>query len=328
LKETTSEITLQNKLDHFLARWGWRRSSHLVEPGIYAIGDPRADSPVFVTANYTLSFDALRSALEGTDAYILVLDTKGINVWCAAGKGTFGTEELVSRIEQTGLADIVETRKLTLPQLGASGVSGYKVKERSGFKVEFGPIRAEDIPEYLRLGRATEEMRRMRFPLKDRVVLIPVELINAAIPAAAGTLAMMLLDGPVGAAAAAAAAFSGLVLFPIKLPYLPGREFSFRGFVLGGLTALPFAMFAFLKGNGGPGRRALRALFYMLVFPPTTSFLALNFTGSTPIASKSGVEDEIYKWIPVMAWTAGAGVTIALGLAIDRLRRSEMTWRR
>lgn len=328
MKKTTSEITFKNKLDHFLARWGWRRSSHLVEPGIYAVGDPGADSPVLVTANYTLSFDALRSALAGTDAYILVLDTKGINVWCAAGKGTFGTDELVSRIEQTGLADVVETRKLTLPQLGASGVSGYKVKERSGFKVEFGPIRAEDVPEYLRLGKATDEMRRMRFPLKDRVVLIPVELVNATIPVAAGTLAMMLLDGTTGGIGMAASSIAGLVLFPIKLPYLPGREFSLKGFVLGGLTALPFAVFAFLKGNGGPGRRALHALSYMLIFPSTTSFLALNFTGSTPIASKSGVEDEIYKWIPVMAWTAGAGATIAIGLGIDRLRRSEKTWRR
>jgi len=93
--EVTGTITFANRLDHFLARWGVNRMAHRVEPGLYRLGNPTPDSPVFASANYTLSFDALRSTLAGIDSYILVLDTKGINVWCAAGKGTFGTEDLV-----------------------------------------------------------------------------------------------------------------------------------------------------------------------------------------------------------------------------------------
>jgi hypothetical protein len=84
IRSTTSTITLANRWDHFLARWGVDRSGHRVEPGLYALGNPTADSPVFVTANYTLSFDALRSALAAIDGYILVLNTYGVNVWCAA----------------------------------------------------------------------------------------------------------------------------------------------------------------------------------------------------------------------------------------------------
>ena len=118
-------------------------------PGLYALGSPTPESPVFVSANYTLSFDALRSALAGVDGYILVLDTHGINVWCAAGKGTFGTDELVNRIQVTGLKDIVNHRTLILPQLAAPGVAAHQVRKRSGFKVEYGPVRAEDLPEYL-----------------------------------------------------------------------------------------------------------------------------------------------------------------------------------
>ncbi len=102
-RTTDSTITFANRLDHFLARWGINRNGHRVDPGLYRLGNPTGESPVFASANYTLSFDALRSALAGYDAYILVLDTKGINVWCAAGKGTFGTDELVSRIGTTGL---------------------------------------------------------------------------------------------------------------------------------------------------------------------------------------------------------------------------------
>ena len=65
-----------------------------VDPGLYSLGNPDSSSPVFVSANYRLSFNALRGSLKNSNCWILVLDTKGINVWCAAGKGTFGTEEL------------------------------------------------------------------------------------------------------------------------------------------------------------------------------------------------------------------------------------------
>ena len=92
-------ITFADRWDHFLARWGVNRMGHVVQPGLYKLGLAIPEIPVFASANYTLSFDALRSALAGIDAYILVLDTRGINIWCAAGKGTFGTDELVRRID-------------------------------------------------------------------------------------------------------------------------------------------------------------------------------------------------------------------------------------
>ncbi len=76
---TSHRLTGADRWDHFLARVGVKRGEHRVEPGLYALGTPTPESPVFVTANYTLSFDALRSALDEIDGYILVLDTKGIN---------------------------------------------------------------------------------------------------------------------------------------------------------------------------------------------------------------------------------------------------------
>ena len=57
------------------------------------------ESPVLVSANYKLSFDCLRSELTGFNAWMLVLDTRGVNVWCSAGKGTFGTNEIVGRVQ-------------------------------------------------------------------------------------------------------------------------------------------------------------------------------------------------------------------------------------
>ena len=127
LNQTTSIITGKDRWDHVLARCGFKRMQHRVQPGLYTLGSPDKDASVFVTANYTLSFDALRAALNKQNVYILVLDTEGINVWCAAGKGTFGTDELVAKVRSSGLAKAVNHHHLILPQLGATGVSAHKV---------------------------------------------------------------------------------------------------------------------------------------------------------------------------------------------------------
>src|SRR5512136_220662 len=205
IRTTDSTITFANRLDHFLARWGWKRESHRVEPGLYRLGNPDPDSPVFASANYTLSFDALRSALAGLNAWILVLDTKGINVWCAAGKGTFGTEELVRRIGCSGLPGIVRHRKIIIPQLGAPGISWPEVMRRSKFLVEYGPIRAKDLPEYLKTHKTTPPMRRVEFPLKERLVLTPVEFIHTALAMVILAVLLWYLAGPVAALAAVSA---------------------------------------------------------------------------------------------------------------------------
>lgn len=110
------------------------RMVYTVEPGLYAVGLPTPDSPVFVSSNYKLSFDSLRKELAGIDGWILVLDTKGINVWCASGKGTFGTDEIVQRVETSGLAKVVSHRTLIVPQLGAPDVAAHEVKKRSAFR--------------------------------------------------------------------------------------------------------------------------------------------------------------------------------------------------
>ncbi|MBW2172684.1 MAG: acetyl-CoA synthase subunit gamma, partial [Deltaproteobacteria bacterium] len=93
--QVLSSLTPADHWGTIKARWGVGRMKYTVDPGLYALGSPDAQAPVFVTANYKMSFDRLREAVPGRDAWILVLDTEGINVWCAAGKGTFGTQELV-----------------------------------------------------------------------------------------------------------------------------------------------------------------------------------------------------------------------------------------
>jgi len=316
---TDSTITFAHHLDHFLARWGVNRMEHRVGPGLYRLGTPTPDSPVFASANYTLSFDALRSALTGVDGYILVLDTKGINVWCAAGKGTFGTEELIHRIETAGLASIVTHRKIIVPQLGAPGISAHEVQRRSGFRVEYGPVRVTDLPEYLKTGKATSAMRRVEFPVLDRFVLAPVELVHVALPALIAAAVLWFLAGPVAALATITAVVAGTVIFPVLLPFIPTQDFSAKGLILGGVVAIPFAV-AFGSVPSLPGWAAVACVVIpLLIIPAVIAYLALNFTGSTTFTSRTGVKKEIFRYVPVMTCMAVFGIILGIFLGAGRL---------
>jgi hypothetical protein len=307
---TNSEITSSNRLDHFFARVGINRMLHRVAPGLYALGNPNPASPVFVTGNYTLSFDALRSALQRVNAYILVLDTKGINVWCAAGKGTFGTTELVNRIQSTGLSKIIRHRKIILPQLGATGVSAYQVKQLCGFEVQFGPVRADDLPDYLKTRQATPQMRQVRFDLADRLVLAPIEMVNSFLPMILIAFVLYLAGGVFNLLWVVAAWLAATLLFLVFLPWLPTREFSTKGFILGLLVALPFVVYQFAQPNTSFLFNLMSVLPIGLVLTAVISFFTLNLTGSTPITCWTSVRREIFRYVPIMAVMAAGGIIL------------------
>jgi len=322
IKQTTSDLTLVDRLDHLAARLAIRRMRHRIAPGLYKLEDPGPDSPVFVTANYTLSFDALRSSLKGIDGYILVLDTKGINVWCAAGKGTFGTDELLNRIDESKLKDVVNHRKLILPQLGAPGVAAHTIRERSGFRVEYGPVRTSDLPEYLKTRKASPEMRRVRFNFGDRFILTGVEFVQILLPMMVLGILMYLVGGVIFSAAIVVSIFAGRILFPLLLPLIPTPNFSTKGFFLGTIVAMPFMVLKFLEQADLPlWIRLGWAAVLLLSMTAITSFMALNFTGSTVFTSRSGVEREIFRYFPVMTWMAVASLIGLVALNLIQLFR-------
>ena len=297
---------------------------YTVEPGLYALGRPSDRSPALVTANYKMSFDKLREALPGRDAWILVLDTKGINVWCAAGKGTFGTMELVSRIESSGLKQIVSHRELILPQLSGPGVAAHLVKKLSGFKVIYGPIRARDLFVFLDSGlKATPEMRLKTFTTWERTELVPMELVGALKPGILVMIIFFLLaflgksgegwtdalsHGLFSALAMLTAVLVGSVLTPLLLPWLPGRAFSIKGLSLGILSALILIVFRWGDWITKTGR--LEIIAWLLLIPAIAAYLAMNFTGASTYTSLSGVKKEM-RWALPLEIAAGM---IGLGL--------------
>ncbi len=320
----SSELRRQDRWGAAKARWGVGRMDYAIDPGLYALGNPDQESPVLVSANYKMSFDRLRSSLPARDVWILVLDTKGINVWCAAGKGTFGTEELVKRIESSGLKQVVSHRSVIVPQLGAPGVAAHTVKKLSGFGVRYGPIKAEDLPAYMDAGfKATSEMRLKTFPLRERAVLIPIELVETLKPAAiiapvlfllggiggpAGFWANALHDGSFAALAFLSAVVGGAVINPLLLPYLPGRAFSTKGLWLGAAVAV--IMLSLQGQDLSLWSARLGALAWMLIIPAVTAYLAMNFTGASTYTSLSGVNKEMRWALPTEIGMGGGGLLI------------------
>jgi hypothetical protein len=318
-------LSAADKIGSFKARWGVGRMSYAVSPGLYAVGNPTPESPVLVSANYKLSFDCLRQELGSLDLWILVVDTKGINVWCAAGKSTFGTAEIVRMVDKTSLSKVVNHRRLILPQLGAPGVAAHRVKAESGFRVIYGPVRAADLPVFLNNGyKAEPKMRRTTFTLADRLILTPVEIVALLKPLAGLALAIFLLSsadlvvGRVQYSFVAAllqttylllpfigASLTGAVLAPALLPYIPGRALAWKGWLLGMLLAI--ILVAVFYGNVS----WLLKSAYLLTIPAIASFLSLNFTGSTTYTSLSGVVKEMGVALPVIIISASLG-TVAL----------------
>lgn len=323
IPQVSTHLSRADRRGSLGARLGVGRNDYRIAPGLYMVGKPDAQAPVLVSANYKLSFDILRSHLAGIDAWMLVLDTQGINVWCAAGKGTFCAREVAGRVQATGLDKFVAHRRLIVPQLAAAGVSARQVKSMCGFEVVWGPVHAAQIGDFLAAGmKATPAMRKVTFTLRERVELIPVELNHLGRPTLYLLPALFLLSGlgpgffSIGAAVsrgvAVLAAFilavtAGTILAPALLPWLPGRAFAVKGAGIGAAAG------AVLSAGFSGQLARIEMLALTLFIMALSSYLVMNFTGSTPFTSPTGVEKEMRKAIPAQVICALAAVILWIG---------------
>ncbi len=322
-----TQLTPQDWLGTFTVRAGFNRDTYRIVPGLYGVGQPMAESPILITANYKLTFDALRRELSGVNAWILVIDTQGINVWCAAGKGSFGTDNVIRAMATNRVDKLVSHRTVILPQLAGPGVSAPKASQKTGFKAIFGPIRAADIPAFLAQGmQATSAMREVTFTLKDRLTLTLTEVIHAwqVVLATAGfsLIAALpyLVSNPslfsgqflLNWAVYMAAILIGTLLVPFALPWIPFRSFIMKGY----LAALPLAAVALpglLPAMGIPlALSAVAGTGLWLCGATVSAWQALNFTGSTVYTGHSGVRREIARGVRPMALVFIIGLSLQL----------------
>ncbi len=323
--DISPSLTRNDKWKHIKLRFGIARYSSHVVPGIYRLGNPTPSSPLLVSANYLLSFDILRSSLKEIDAWILVINTSGINVWCAAGKGSFGTEEVLAKMEEFNVSSLTDHKKIILPQLAAPGTSAFKISKTTGFKVIYGPVLARDLPEFLENNcKATPKMRKILFPMRERTILVPIEIANylryfillaiffltvAGLTAGSTGLFNSFLAGLPILGALSIGLISGCALVPIFLPYIPFRSFVIKGHILGTLL---IAIYLLLLDNPDP----YFILGNMFLIPTISGFLALNFTGCSTYTSQSGVEKEFKMFtIPMIIFALSGTILLTLNLS-------------
>ncbi len=325
MARVSSSLGWRDRLGTLRARIGVVRHRYRVNPGLYCLGNPTHESPVLVSANYKLSFDSLRGRLAGIDAFILVADTRGVNVWCAAGKGIFSADEVALLVERTALAERVSHRRLILPQLAAPGVAAHTLKKNCGFSAVFGPVRAADIKKFLAAGmKCDEAMRSVTFTLGERATLTPVEVYLALKPLFFAIIFLFVLAG-IGAdffsferglarsvpaaVATAVGLFSGAVFTPVFLPWVPGRQFWLKGMEVGALAGAGFCYWH----DGGMANIGLA-----LWVAALCSYLAMNFTGATPFTSLSGVKKELPRGLACQIVLAAVGLGLWLAAPFIR----------
>jgi NAD-dependent dihydropyrimidine dehydrogenase PreA subunit len=278
--------------------------------GLIRIGNPGPESPVLLTCNFDLTVRRVKRALRGLDCYLLVASSHGINVWCAAAGGHLTANDVVSVIKTSGISELVEHRRLVLPQLAATGVERKPIEERTGWRTVFGPVRAEDIPAYLANHfKKTPEMRKVRFELSERLDMA----VMWAFPISIAPLIPLLIWWPWLVPPFLAAVW-GIALFTfVAFPWLPGHPTgveSAQGAGVGGTrwvrylivfdprlrASLPALVLFFgalglylwvLGGGWGWGS----VIGWGLVGVAITLVISLDLTGSTPVY-KSGLHEE------------------------------------
>lgn len=218
--------------------------------GLIRIGNPDNQSPVFLTGNYHLTVLRAKRALRNQHAFLLVANSRGINVWCAAAGGHFSHHDVISALKISGIEGLVSHRKVILPQLAACGIEAKAILQRTGWKVIWGPVYARDVPAFLKNGlMKTERMREVRFPLSQRLEM-----------AAAWALPMSVI-------------FSIFILF-VKSRYIVPAIFLIWPLSIFIFTSFPF--FLPLLQREIPKKKTNKSFLSRIIFPLILLLLAFS----------------------------------------------------
>jgi NAD-dependent dihydropyrimidine dehydrogenase PreA subunit len=252
--------------------------------GLVEIGRPGRDSPVVLTCNFRLTVERVKRALEGIDAYLLVANSRGVNVWCAATGGLLSNHDVVSVLKTSGIGERVDHRQVILPQLAATGIEGPYVRKKTGWKVVWGPVEAAALPAFLRSGlEATAVMRAVEFRWPQRFEMavawaFPISLLGA------------------------------LLAFPFwRDAVVPLVS------LVWGLSLLLFLGFPLYQRRLDSGEKSIGFVFFD--FGPRGGPLVLWLCFMLGLAGYAAVTGEL-SWMPMLRWGAGSLVVLAI-LGLD-----------
>jgi NAD-dependent dihydropyrimidine dehydrogenase PreA subunit len=265
--------------------------------GLLEIGHPGRSSPVLVTGNFRLTVARVCRALRGLDAYLLVANSRGVNVWCSATGGLLTNHDVLSALKTSGIEERVDHRQAILPQLAATGVDGRDLEQQSGWKVVWGPVYASDLPAFLQGGLAKgAAMREVRFPWTQRLEMavfwaFPISLISALITGVLWRQALVT-----GVLVVWVLALALYMVYPLYGRWLEpgwrGRAVVFSVLAVLWLVVM-LGLEGYTRGLGPPtwGVTARWGIFTFVVL----MVMGIDFLGSTPLYKSGLLEDRLLR---------------------------------
>ena len=273
--------------------------------GLFTIGNPDKNSPVFLTCNYHLTVERVKRVLRGMDCYLLIANSKGVNVWCAATGGLFTNHDIISILKTSGIEEFVDHRNLILPQLAATGIEAKIIREKTEWEVIWGPVYAKDIWAFIENGtKKNAEMREVEFPWPQRIEMavawaFPISIISALISTVFWPKAILPLIFLVWGLS-----FLIFIPFPLYSRWLSPEEkrvgFIFFDFGRGGIQLVLWS--ALLLGHVVYVMLAGSFTWGVIFGWGFVSFiviliLSLDLMGSTPVYKSGLHEDRLLKVI-------------------------------
>jgi len=289
-----------------------------IAPRLITIGSPGRSSPVLVTCNWRLTVKELLYRLRSEHLYLLVANSRGINVWCAAAGGHFTHHDVISIVKTSGIEERVDHRIVILPQLAATGIDVAYIKKKIGWKCDWGPVSARDIPEFLAHGREkTDPMRRVAFGPGRRMSValgwaaqlsIPAVLIFVFINPSAVPPLIALIFGMSCAIFGTFPLYERLLGRPARTwaGIVLGFEQGGIQFVLWGLYTAGLVVLAGLIG----GESTLFLFHWSLAGLVITLFLTFDLAGSTPVYKSVEHEERAFTIILDEEKCRGTGICI------------------
>jgi NAD-dependent dihydropyrimidine dehydrogenase PreA subunit len=285
--------------------------------GLRVIGHPGRHAPVFLTCNFELTVIRVARALKGLDCYLLVAQSKGINVWCASGGGLLNAHSVTSVLKTSGIAELVDHRTLILPQFSAPGIDVERVRAETGWHCRFGPAYARDIAAYVDAGcQKSEEMRAARFPLGARLEMAvmwaaPMSIVVAVPLAIFGRSSL-----PGALALIWGFSLFVFIFFGAVMRLVPGPVGLVKTLVLGLVGVAGVVAYGLLAGDWTVSSMVAWSLAILAV----AAILGFDLDGSSPLYAGSTVAFWGRKWPWVLKVWARFGYELEehFALEVDR----------
>jgi len=276
------------------------KRTYAIEPGLYYTGQHYdREAPLLVTSNYLLTVFLVVRRIRAFNARLLIIDTDGINVWCAAGKGQFSDAEIRKQLDRYDRELLTHDTWLTLilPKFSLSGVE-LRALRRAKIRPLIGPLHAKDLPAYLANPPLQDrDEDRVRFGLQARIFTwLPglVQFLGYGLVAVIVLLGVELAFGipaPLGLLGIAALLATA---YPILFPWLPGVRFAVKGIWLATFTSLGLS--ALNVGGILPPSDLIMAVLFTFA---SAIFFALAYTGNSAVSNYSRVRQEIARFLPL-----------------------------